>query len=180
MNKKLVISSLLVATVLLGACSKKTETPVDPPKTETPAPDTTTDTTTGPSQAKDDKSLDVAVKDSWIVILRNDIKTDKELVFNGGLKKGDAVTPRLLALYDQDADRKKTASYKLTAPKLTFTEAGATIKGGTVVGDVYVEAENFKLVDATVEGNIHFKDEKCKTTFTMDETSKVTGKMEVK
>ena len=56
---------------------------------------------------------------------------------------------------------------------------GLRIKGGTFKGDVYVEANNFELVDATIDGNIYFKDQAAKDSFKMDDTSKVTGTMDV-
>ena len=52
-------------------------------------------------------------------------------------------------------------------------------KGGTFKGDVYVECNNFELVDATIDGNVYFKTQEAKDTFKMDDTSKVTGTMEV-
>ncbi|MFQ7057368.1 MAG: lipofamily protein, partial [Turicibacter sanguinis] len=93
------------------------------------------------------------------------MNTTKDLTFEGGLKKDGVETPRLLALYNQDENRNKTASYTLTAPKMTFKEDGSRIKGGTVAGDIYVDCNNFELVDATVNGNIYFKDQAAKDSF---------------
>ena len=124
-------------------------------------------------------TLEKAVKESWIVIITKDMNTTKDLTFEGGLKKDGVETPRLLALYNQDENRNKTASYTLTAPKMTFKEDGSRIKGGTVAGDIYVDCNNFELVDATVNGNINFKDQAAKDSFKMDDTSKVTGAMEL-
>jgi len=196
MKKKSVVLTLFTSVALMSACGKPSNinnnTTNHTPSTTNPETSTnnntnnnttnknqTTDATTGPSWVTDDASLEKAVKESWIVIITKDLKTDKELVFEGGLKKGDTVTPRLLALYNQDENRVKTASYTLTVPKLTFKEEGSRIKGGTFVGDVYVEANNFELVDATVQGNIHFKDQATKDSFKMDDTSQVTGTIEV-
>ena len=60
--------------------------------------------------------VDKVVKESWIVIITKDLKTDRELVFEGAFKKGDEVVPRLLALYNQDENHVKTTSYTLTPP----------------------------------------------------------------
>lgn len=202
MKKKSVVLTLFTLVALMSACSKPSDTNNtnnssttqlensennaennDKNNTtdgaQTSDKDSVTDTTTGPSWVTDDASLEKAVKESWIVIITKDLKTNKELVFEGGLKKGDTLTPRLLALYNQDENRVKTASYTLTAPKATFKEDGSRIKGGTFVGDVYVEANDFELVDATVQGNIYFKDQAAKDSFKMDDTSQVTGTMEV-
>ncbi len=138
-----------------------------------------TDTTTGPSWVTDDKSLETAINESWIVIVTKDLKTDKELVFKGGFENNNKEGSRLLTLYNQDENGVKSASYTLTAPKATFQQDGSKIKGGTFKGDVYVECNNFELVDATIDGNVYFKTQEAKDTFKMDDTSKVTGKMEV-
>lgn len=180
MKKKTVILTLFtLAAVISGCSSKSTDTSDNNTNTQTPSTNETTDATTGPSWVTDEASLEKAVKESWIVIVTKDLSTTKDLTFEGGLKKDDVVTPRLLALYNQDENRNKTASYTLSAPKVTFKEDGSRIKGGTVVGDVYVECNNFELVDATVNGNIHFKDQAAKDSFKMDDTSKVTGTTEV-
>ena len=155
MKKKITILTLLTLIALVSTCSHKNTNMTN-------------------------QSLDKAVKESWIVIITKDLKTDRELVFEGGLKKGDEVVPRLLALYNQDENRVKTASYTLTAPKATFKQDGSRIKGGTFKGDVYVECNNFELVDATVDGNIYFKTQEAKDSFKLDNTSKVTGNIEVK
>jgi len=139
----------------------------------------TTDATTGPSWVTDDKSLETAINESWIVIVTKDLKTDKELVFKGGFENDSKDGSRLLTLYNQDENGVKSASYTLTAPKATFQQDGSRIKGGTFKGDVYVECNNFELVDATIDGNVYFKTQEAKDTFKLDDTSKVTGKMEV-
>ena len=139
----------------------------------------TTDATTGPSWVTDDKSLETAINESWIVIVTKDLKTDKELVFKGGFENDSKDGSRLLTLYNQDENGVKSASYTLTAPKATFQQDGSRIKGGTFKGDVYVECNNFELVDATIDGNVYFKTQEAKDTFKLDDTSKVTGKIEV-
>ena len=155
MKKKITILTLLTLIALVSTCSHKNTNMTN-------------------------QSLDKAVKESWIVIITKDLKTDRELVFEGAFKKGDEVVPRLLALYNQDENHVKTASYTLTAPKATFKQDGSRIKGGTFKGDVYVECNNFELVDATVDGNIYFKTQEAKDSFKLDNTSKVTGNVEVK
>ena len=139
----------------------------------------TTDATTGPSWVTDDKSLETAINESWIVIVTKNLETDKELVFKGGFENDSKDGSRLLTLYNQDENGVKSASYTLTAPKATFQQDGSRIKGGTFKGDVYVECNNFELVDATIDGNVYFKTQEAKDTFKLDDTSKVTGKMEV-
>ncbi|HAX73392.1 MAG TPA: lipofamily protein [Firmicutes bacterium] len=182
MKKKSLLFAAILAVLTLGACTQKETTETTPENTDTENSTTTEtpDAMTSASQVTDATTLDVAIGNSWIVILKNDVTTDKEIVLNGGFTKDGEAVSRKIALYDQDSDRNKTATYTLTAPKLVINDQDANIKGGTFVGDVYVEAENVSLTDAKVEGNIYFKNEACQNTFTMDETSSVTGVQEVK
>ena len=197
MKKKTTLLTLFTLAALMSGCGSNSDATNNGSPTGTPSTNQTTnngttnettndgntnettDATTGPSWATDEKSLETAVRDSWIVIVTKDLNTTKELTFEGGLKKDGTVVPRLLTLYNQDKDGNKTASYTLTAPKLTFKEDGSRIKGGTVVGDVYVNCNKFELTDATINGNIYFKDQAAKDSFIMDNTSKVTGAMEI-
>jgi len=115
---------------------------------------------------------------TWIVATLNDLSFDKELVVDGDLMKDD-VLYRKLALYTQDDDRKVTAKFTLTVPKLIIKSPNTRIQSGIVKGDVYVENTGFNLVDTTVEGNIYFDNKEAIDTFTIDDRSKVTGKMVV-
>jgi hypothetical protein len=56
----------------------------------------------------------------------------------------------------------------------------ASIQHGTFKGDLYVAVSDFQLIDTTVDGNVYFTTDEAKSTFKMDETSKVTGKQELK
>ncbi len=87
---------------------------------------------------------------------------------------------RKIALYDQDQNRNKTASYTLTAPKLIVRSEDARIQGGTFVGDVYVESKGFSIVDAKVQGNVYFASEELKATFKLESNGSVIGVTEVK
>ncbi|MFZ7119610.1 MAG: hypothetical protein ACOWWH_01490 [Eubacteriaceae bacterium] len=138
-----------------------------------------TDEATTPSIVTDDNSLVTTMGSdgTWIVIFQEDLTTDKELVLEGEFMN-DGVIARKLALYAQDAERNKTASYTLTAPKLTIRSENTRLQGGTFVGDIYVEANGFTIKDATVEGNIYFSSENFKSTFDTTEGT-VTGNTEV-
>jgi hypothetical protein len=116
---------------------------------------------------------------TWIAATLNDLTFDQELVLEGEFKNKD-LAARKIALYTQDADHKITASFKLTAPKLTVKSENGRIQGGTFVGDVYVESNGFVLKDAIVEGNVFFAKEEYKATFDPSGNGKVTGVTEVK
>jgi hypothetical protein len=119
---------------------------------------------------------------AWIVIAEQDVNVDSDVVISGEVyeEEGAEAPRRKLALYAQDSDRNVTARYTLTVPKLIVRHVNTRIQGGIVKGDVYVEAENFNMVDATIDGNLYFKSEALKSTYTMDEKSTVTGTTAVK
>jgi len=96
------------------------------------------------------------------------------------IEDGKDIVQRKVALYTQDENRNVTNRFTLTAPKLTIKSPEARIQSGTFVGDLYVESENFQLVDTKVDGNVYFTTQEAKDTFKMDEKSSVTGKQELK
>lgn len=122
---------------------------------------------------------------TWIICTLTDLEFDEELVLEGEFTnnkkddEGNDIIQRKIALYEQDENRNVTERYTLTAPKLTINSPNARIQGGTFVGDLYVSAPNFELVDAKVEGNVYFTTEEAESTFTMDDASSVTGTQEL-
>lgn len=193
MKMKVLILSLTVTAALLAGCTSKeapvAETPVaEAPATETPAAEATVDAVTTASLVDNETAFEEGIsKDGkWIIATLKDLTFDKELVLDGEFKNGkknddgtDAIQ-RKIALYTQDADKKVTARFSLTAPKLTIKSPNARIQGGTFVGDVYVEANNFSIVDAKVEGNVYFASEEFKSTFKLEKEGTVSGATEVK
>ncbi|MBK1809761.1 hypothetical protein JHL18_03790 [Clostridium sp. YIM B02505] len=184
MKIKAILLSTVMAAALLAGCGSKEATTT---KTTEPAKTTTDAVASASVTDKADVFAKTLGKDGkWIIAATKDITTDKELVLEGEFKNGkkDAAgketLQRKIALYTQDENRKVTARFTLTAPKLTIKSPVASIQHGTFKGDVYVETADFQLVDATVDGNIYFKDDAAKAGFKMDATSKVTGKQEVK
>jgi len=55
-----------------------------------------------------------------------------------------------------------------------------SIEHGTYKGDLYISSNGFKLIDAIVDGNVYFTTDEAKSTFTMDDKSKITGVQELK
>ena len=123
---------------------------------------------------------------TWIIATLKDLTINQDLTLEGEFKNGKQdesgkdVIQRKIALYTQDEDRNITARFTLTAPKLTVTSPMASIQHGTFKGDLYVNVADFELVDATVDGNVYFSSEEIKSSFKMDDKSKVTGIQEVK
>ncbi|SET45340.1 polymer-forming cytoskeletal protein [Paenibacillus sp. NFR01] len=124
----------------------------------------------------------VSDKGNWIVAILNDLTVPDEVVVAGEFHdkgKAENAIYRKLALYAQDADHNVTATYTLTVPKFTVQSENFRVQGGTVKGDVYVEANGFNLYkDAKIDGNLYFASEDVKATAKIEGT--VTGATEVK
>ncbi|OGO79148.1 MAG: hypothetical protein A2Y23_06250 [Clostridiales bacterium GWB2_37_7] len=192
----LVLTFVLLISLLAGctqpapAPSPEPTTPpaTTPEPTPTTPPETTPDVTTTASIVNDEAAFEKAMSNTgtWIIATLKDLTFTKDLLLDGEFKNGKKdeagkdIIQRKIALYAQDENRKVTARYTLTAPKLTINSPKARIQSGTFKGDLYVSAKDFELVDATVDGNVYFTTDEAKSTFTMDETSKVTGKQELK
>lgn len=143
---------------------------------------TQTDATTTASIVNTEEDFEKALSTdgTWIIAALRDVSFNKDLVLDGDFKNSKGETQRKIALYTQDENRVVTNRFTLTAPKLTVKSPAASIQHGTFKGDLYVETNDFQLVDATVDGNIYFISDDAKKGFTMDKESKVTGKQEVK
>ena len=194
MKGKVIIITFALIIALVG-CAQPAPTPAPtqaaPTPTQTTPPETTPNVVTTASIVDNAAAFEKAMSSTgtWIIATVKDLSFDKELVLDGEFKNGkkdDAgkdIIQRKIALYTQDDKRNVTARFTLTAPKLTINSPNAEITYGTFKGDVYVSAKNFKLVSATVDGNIYFTTDEAKNTFKLDETkgpAKVTGKQELK
>lgn len=113
----------------------------------------------------------------WIICLESDITTDKELVLDGDFLNKRFQEQRKVALYTQDENKNVTGEFILTAPKLTIKSPNARLQNGTFVGDIYVEAEKFQLVNTRVEGNVYFATEEAYNSFINN--GEVTGEVKV-
>lgn len=189
MKVKAIVLTLILASLLLAGCGGKNDNKDGTSGTPTPTtnPGDGTDAVTTASIVNTANNFEGAISSNgtWIICLQNDLSIDKDLILTGEFtngKKDDAgkdIIQRKIALYTQDADRNITNRFTLTVPKLTIESPNASIQHGTFVGDLYVNVPNFQLIDAKVEGNVYFKDAGAQSTFTMDETSSITGKQEL-
>lgn len=184
-KKNIMLIGLVLVSALAVGCTQ-TEPEADPsvtaPEIESP------DVVTTASIVNDSDAFQSAIsKDgSWIVAIVDALTVDVPLVLDGDFLNGkndddgNEIYQRKLALYSQDADRNITARYTLTASKLTVNSINASIQHGTFVGDLYIQGENFKLIDTVVEGNIYFMTEEAMNSFEIDEDSSVSGVQELK
>lgn len=188
MKGKVIIIAFALIIALTGCTQPAPPATPTPTPPQTTPPETTPDVVTTASIVDNEAAFEKAISSTgtWIIATIKDLSFDKDLVLDGEFKNGkkdDAgkdIIQRKIALYAQDENRKVTARYTLTAPKLTIKSPNARIQSGTFKGDVYVSAKNFELVDATVDGNVYFTTDDAKSTFKADATSKVTGKQELK
>jgi hypothetical protein len=141
----------------------------------------TTDAVTSASVVDNGEDFKHAIsKDgTWIAAVLNDLTFTEELVVDGQFINKDEPA-RKIALYSQDADHNITASFNLTAPKINIKSENARIQGGTFIGDVYVQADGFSVVNATIQRNVYFANEQYQSTFNPSDQGKVTGVTEVK
>ncbi|MDO3408198.1 hypothetical protein QWJ34_00305 [Saccharibacillus sp. CPCC 101409] len=182
--KKVVSLGLVLGFALLAGCGNNEATTETTKGTENPAAATQTEATDAKTSASIVNDNDAFVKaiskdGTWIIAALNDLTIDQDLVLDGQFEnKGEPA--RKIALYAQDADHNVTDRYTLTAPKLTVNSENARIQGGTFKGDVYVTANGFQVVDATVDGNLYFSTQEQLDAFKMEDGAKVTGETAVK
>ncbi|MNW41199.1 hypothetical protein D3C74_183290 [compost metagenome] len=169
-----------IAIALLSGCGANKE---NASKSTQPPAAETTDAVTTASIVNDGDAFVKAVgtEGTWIIAILNDLTIDKDVVVAGEFHdKGaaDGNIYRKIALYAQDADKNITAQYTLTVPKFTVQSENLRVQGGTIKGDVYVEANGFNLHEtATIEGNLYFASEDVKASAAID--GKVTGETKV-
>jgi hypothetical protein len=172
-----IITVMLVITLLTGCSSQNGN------QDTTKTPDLVSSASIVDSADAFKKAI--SSEGTWIIAITKDLTINEELLVDGEFKNGkkddngNELYQRKIALYSQDENRTITARYTLTAPKMTVTSPEASIQHGTFKGDLYISVANFKLIDATVDGNVYFTSEEAQTTFSMDETSKITGTQEL-
>lgn len=186
MKYKALILSIALATSLFVGCGAEVKEDMPTPDPVPNQSEVQPDVVTEPSKVINSETLDTAVKESWIVILEDDVTTNNEIVLEGGFKKADkddstmmVEAPRVLTMYKSDENKEIIDTYTLTTPKVILKGDKSKVEGGTLKGDLYVEANDVVLEACTVDGNIYFKNQEAKDTFIMDEASKVTGEMKV-
>ena len=161
-----------------------TEEPVkDNTATEEKAGEEATDVNTTASIVNEPDAFVKAVSENgtWIIATLSDINIDQDVVVAGEFHDKNDNTKdlyRKIAPYTQDADKKIVDSYTITVPKMTIQSPNTKIAGGTIKGDVYVEAEGFNLSqEAKIEGNIFYASEEVKASAVIE--GDITGTQEV-
>jgi hypothetical protein len=142
----------------------ETEEPVeeteDNTSTEGEAGEETTDVNTTALIVNEADAFVEAVREngSWIITTLSDINIDQEVVVAGEFHDKNDNTKdlyRKIAPYTQNEDHKIVDSYTIIVPKMTIQSPNTKIAGGTIKGDVYIEAQGFNLSqEAKIEGNI--------------------------
>lgn len=124
----------------------------------------------------------ISEEGKWIVCTIEDLTFDEELVVEGTFHdKGDSSNDvyRKIAPYTQDENRNVTERFTITAPSMVIKSPNTNFQAGVFEGDIYVQANGFRLTDATVEGNIYFENEEYRSSANISDDSEVTGEIEV-
>lgn len=169
MKFKLFLSMLLAVSLLVACGGDDTDKEADKgTDTSTGVTDETegtekdTDVVSAASFVGNAEELKATASEngSWIIIPTTDITLEEELVVAGTFHdKGEEANDvyRKFAAYETDADQNITAQRTITTPRLVVQSENLYFKGGTVEGDVYVEADGFVLDEtATITGNLVF------------------------
>lgn len=191
MNKPktfLVILSVLLTLTILAGCGGSTATTTAAATTKASGATSSTDMVATASVVDTNDAFEKAISKNgtWIIATLKDLTFTKDLTLDGDFKNGKKDTAgvelyqRKIGLYTQDANRAVTKRFTLTAPKLTINSLNGSIEYGTFKGDLYIAGKNFKLIDATVDGNVYFQSQAIKDSANIDAKSKVTGKQEIK
>lgn len=115
---------------------------------------------------------------SWIVITTRSLTLNQDLILDGNFVHNGAYA-RVLAFYASDSKHNVTAVYTVTAPKFIVKSENASVEGGIIKGDVYVQSYNFTL-GGTIDGNLYFANDQCRATFKTTGSGKVIGRIDVK
>lgn len=170
-----ILLTLLIVLPVLTGCSPMPESAT--PETVEELSKGIVDTVSNPTQTvvTNESSLleGFSANGGWIILFEKDMSTEHELDLPEGPANNGELA-RKVALYTQDADRNVTARFTLTAPSMMVTSVNSRIQGGTFVGDVYVTAEGFRLVDAVIDGNLYFSSQDLFDAFDNTE-GEVTG-----
>ncbi|WP_288222108.1 hypothetical protein [uncultured Clostridium sp.] len=183
--KTLALSIAVLATLLTGCGNKSESADVKTPENTTTT-EAKNDVVSGASQVNDEETFKQKIsKDNtnFMIIVNKDLTFTEDLVVESGVKKdkeGKEAPNRAIAPAAEDASLNISERYTLTVPNLIFAGENGKFENGILKGNIYVQAEGFILQDATVDGNIYFATEELKDAFKVDETSKITGTVEVK
>lgn len=107
----------------------------------------------------------------WIGAATDNLTWDEDFIIEGDFFDKDTEANghrRKLALYTQDDAHVVQDRFSLTAPRLIVRSPNTVVAKGTVIGDIYVEANGFELDDATVEGNIIFASQEYHDSANLD------------
>jgi hypothetical protein len=97
-------------------------------------------------------------KGTWITTLGSDVTLTNNLVWTGDIKKEGATAPgRKLGLYYHSSPNIGGEQlFTLKVPTLVVNAENANLAYGTLDGNVYVQANGFKLTNITVTGEMRF------------------------
>ncbi len=200
MKSKSILTALclVAAAVFLAGCAANTPPPdisapvpsVSPapsaplPSASAPAAIGSTeqpDAVSGPTRANDEAEFEQKVSKEnleFMVIATRDMTFTKDITVESGIKSNSA--NRAIAFGTYNEDKTVDKRFTLTVPRLIIAGDNVKFEYGIIKGDVYVTGAGFNVKDATIDGNLYFATEELKSSFKLDEVSKVTGDTQVK
>ncbi|MDF9840577.1 MULTISPECIES: hypothetical protein [unclassified Paenibacillus] len=180
MNKITFGTAVLALTLLMGCSDSGSSNAVDNTAGSTNGTGTA-DAVTTASIVDNEAAFRHALskEGTWIAAALRDLTFTDELVVDGQFVHNGGPA-RKIALYTQDKDQSITNSFTLTAPRLTVRSENTRLEGGIFIGDVYVEADGFTIISATVRGNIYFANKQYLSTFKLGDQGMVSGSTKVK
>jgi hypothetical protein len=177
---KLALGAAAITLALMTGCTNSTNSNTADLSTAANGTEVTDAVTTASIVDNEAAFKNAISKDgTWIAATLKNLSFSEELVVDGQFVNDDKPA-RKIALYTQDEDQSITNSFSLTAPKLTIKSENTQLEGGIFIGDVYVEADGFSLISATVRGNIYFANKQYFSTFNLGDQGIVTGVAKVK
>lgn len=127
-----------------------------------------------------------ALNNYYSVTINDNITSNNELIIEEEFFKTDTAEENNVVnigirinLFSKDENNNIINNYVLEAPSLTIQSENTIIKGGTFIGDIYIEAKGFEIDNTKVKGNLYFKDEETKNTFVKSNTASVQGQIRV-
>jgi len=171
-NKKIIglFTTLILSTGFMFGCGA-----------ETPSPKEEVVSSASISNNSSDLVTHLGINGGWIFAATSDLTVAEGLVVDGdfhdkGIETNDLY--RKLALYTQDAERNVEEEFILTLENgMVVKSPNFNVMHGTIVGDIYVEAEGFQL-NANLDGNLTFATDALKNTAEIN--GEVTGEISVK
>lgn len=180
MKRKIIIYALSILCILMVGCNS---TGIE----ENNEASNENDEFENTEFVNNEEELINGLTNDYSVTIIDNITSNNNLIIEGEFFKTDTTEEnnvvsigRKLNLYSKDEENNVINNYVLEAPSLTIQSENTVIKGGTFVGNIYIEAKGFEIDNTKIKGNLYFKSQEAKDTFVKSNASSIQGKISVK